>query len=421
MLIQTRNQALHDIATLARKHQLGLDDIAAALTAAEISPVTPARNVSQIIISILSYIGGLMVFSGLYIYTEMQWSGFAPLERVLITLGPGIVAQVLAVACLRDERYHKASAPLQLIASVLQPTGLLVFLKEYFPPSPHPELAISLVFLILGLQQAVLFRGYGQTLMVLSAVVFSFTGLGALLYWLHADLAFSGLVLSFAGLCLTQGLSRSRHHMLAPWLFFFFGCSFLQGLFPLLSPAHSQWLYVMTAGVLAGAVILYCILSFKRPHAVALFFAIVSYFMFLLEALGLLHMPDGLAMMVIGLAGCAVAYDLARGIQKGLTPVLYLVFAGMMSTGMFELVRKTPYDPMMIGFGALMMYISVVLGSRMVLAVSVLSLLGFFAYYTDRYFAHVVGWPLALIGFGMVLILTSVYAVKLGRKITKTT
>lgn len=418
MLPRTRDQALNTIVTLARQHNLGAGDIADAL--ARQDEVAPEHNVGQIIIRILSYIGGVMVFAGLGIFAGMEWKNFSGIERVLITLGPGLVTLVMAVACLKDARYEKASTPLLLISAIMQPTGLLVFLKEFFPPSPHPELAIGLVFLILGVQQAALLFKFRRTLMVLLSIAFGFTGLAAILYWLRADIAFAGVVLSFAGLCLTQGISKSQYNALTPWLFFAFGLSMLQSLFSLLSEYHPNWFYVVVSGVMAMAVVLRCLEAFKVARPYTMFFAIVPYLFYLLGALGQLHAPEGVSLLAIGLAGCTVAYSLRGHLQEPVAPLLYLVFAAMMSAGMFDMVRNTPYDVLMLGFGAGMMYVSVVLGSRMLLTVSVLSLLGFLSYFTDHYFAHVVGWPLALIAFGICLILVSAYAVKLGRKITKT-
>ena len=72
----------------------------------------------------------------------------------------------------------------------------------------------------------------------------------------------------------------------------------------------------------------------------------------------------------------------------------------------------------MIGYGAGLMYLSVVIASRTLLFVSVITLLGYLVSFTKTYFADAVGWPIALIGLGLALILISSYAVKLGQKIT---
>jgi len=419
MLIQSRDQALREISRLAEKHNLGLDDIAAAITPGT-STAKAERNIGQIVIRILSYIGGLMVFAGLGIYTEMEWKNLSSLARVIITLGPGLVGLVMMLACLKDARFEKASTPLLLISALLQPTGLLVFLHEYFPPSPHPELALALVFLTMAAQQAILLQKFGRTLMLLLAIGFGFSGVGDLLYWLRADMAFSSVVLSFAGFCLTQAISVSRHRALVPWLYFAFGCGLISGLYGVLSPLGPNIFYVIIGGALALSVVTESLRVFTVSRPVTLFFAVVPYLFFTLGALDRFLGADGIDALLIGLAGFAVAYGLREGLQQKLTPVLYLVFGGLMNAGMYDLVAKTPFDVLLVGFGAGLMYVSVVLGSRMLLAVSVISLLGYLTYFTDRYFAHVVGWPVALIVLGLILMLISVYAVKLGQKITKT-
>jgi hypothetical protein len=52
------------------------------------------------------------------------------------------------------------------------------------------------------------------------------------------------------------------------------------------------------------------------------------------------------------------------------------------------------------------------------LVVSVFGLIGYLSYFTYEYFANVIGWPVAMIVMGMVMIGVSAYAYKLGQGIT---
>ncbi|MEE8084940.1 MAG: hypothetical protein V3T46_06960, partial [Alphaproteobacteria bacterium] len=52
---------------------------------------------------------------------------------------------------------------------------------------------------------------------------------------------------------------------------------------------------------------------------------------------------------------------------------------------------------------------------RAMLVVAVFGLIGYLSYFTYQYFANVIGWPVALIVMGLVMIGVSAYAFKLGR------
>lgn len=65
-----------------------------------------------------------------------------------------------------------------------------------------------------------------------------------------------------------------------------------------------------------------------------------------------------------------------------------------------------------------MVIASVMVKSRALLIVSTISLLGYLGYFTNEYFADVTGWPLALMCMGILMIVISAYAVKLGKKIS---
>ncbi len=52
------------------------------------------------------------------------------------------------------------------------------------------------------------------------------------------------------------------------------------------------------------------------------------------------------------------------------------------------------------------------------LVVSVFGLIGYLSFFTYEYFANVIGWPVAMIVMGMVMIGLSAYAFKLGQGIS---
>jgi len=61
-------------------------------------------------------------------------------------------------------------------------------------------------------------------------------------------------------------------------------------------------------------------------------------------------------------------------------------------------------------------YLSVVLRSRTLLVVATLAILSYTGYFTTEHFAESIGWPLALVAFGLFMIGLSAFAVRIDRQ-----
>ena len=122
-----RQDALVEVVDLITRHGLTIDEVSAALSGHE----NGAQRSSGVISRIFAYLGGIFVFVGLGIFVAMRWDELGPAGRVLLTLGPGLCLFVLALVCTTDARLEAAATPLFLVAGLVQPTGILVMLKEY--------------------------------------------------------------------------------------------------------------------------------------------------------------------------------------------------------------------------------------------------------------------------------------------------
>ncbi len=412
----SKAEALSLIKTYALQYRISIEEIAALLTAAD-APEPAKKRSGQIMSTILSYLGGLLVFAGIGIYTGIVWDSLSPALRVFITLAPGVVALILGILCLKDEKYQRASTPLLLIAALLQPTGLLVYMKEYMEPSGNIELALAAVFSLIGLQQALLFRKFNRTTFLFFAVMFSFAGATALLNWLDADYELAGFGMSFAGLCLTSWIGRGEHRILAPWFLVIFGGGLVSSLFAITANPDSSTFFILLSLSVFAAVLVGIIKTAQMPRHNILAFGFFAFLSAAGTALDNLGADPALTALICGASGVAAGYALSNTMHGKAAHYLYIIFGITLSWGVYDLTKDTGFDIAMIGFGAAAMYLSVVIASRVLLTVSVLSLLGYLAYFTDTYFADVVGWPIAMIVFGLALIMISSYAMKLGRTI----
>jgi hypothetical protein len=109
----------------------------------------------------------------------------------------------------------------------------------------------------------------------------------------------------------------------------------------------------------------------------------------------------------------AVGVD--RSGRSEITPFWYFAGATAFLYGFFDMVERTPLEITFLAVAAGFVYGSVLLHSRTLLAVGTIAILAYTAYFTGEHFVDSVGWPLALVAFGLVLIGLSALAVRIDR------
>jgi hypothetical protein len=306
--IDARTRALEEIAAIARQHGLSAGEIATAIGA---PPNAAGETRGRVVlVRVLGFLGGMFVFAGVGVFIALQWSQMNSAARVVVTLGSGLAAFVLAMLANREFRFDKATTPLLLIAAVLEPTGMLVAFQEF---------------------------GSGGD-------------------WRVASLITSGaMTLQFAA---TFGRLR---------------------------------------------------------RSAPLFMAVVFGTLFWWTALDLLDVDEKVIALVLGGSILLTAVGIDRTAHRDITPVSYLLGAAAFLYGFFDAVERTPFEISFLAVAALFVYLSVVLHSRMLLFVATMAILGYTAWFTEEHFANSVGWPLALIVFGMLMIGLSALAFRIDR------
>jgi hypothetical protein len=304
-----RSAALATIARLAAEHELSLDDIAAALRAAP-ATLDPSPRTTALT-RLLAYLGGVFVFAGLGVFIAMQWDEMNSAARVVITLGSGVAAFVMAVVAARDARLAAAVTPLDLIAAVLQPFGMLVAMREYSSGGDWHYASLTTAGVML-LQQLLAFYALRRSAAVFAALLFGAILVATALDLLDARDHAIALTVGVTLLCLTVGIGRTRH--------------------------------------------------------------------------------------------------------AAVTPFWYFVASALTLWGLFDAVQGTAVEVLFLGAACAAVYLSVLVRSRAVLVVATIAILGYVGYFTAENFANTVGWPLALIAFGLVMIALSVAAVSISRR-----
>ena len=309
---QDKQKALKEIAAIAQRNNLTGADITTYLDGTSTTDTTTGRR-GQSLPLMLAYLGGICILAGISAFIGMQWAALLGLQRVIITLGTGIVCFILGVLAAKDSRFTHAIAPLFLIAAVLETSGLFVVLHEYGRANAGGMGPYAAIFAIMLCQQLVTFYALG------------------------------GSVLIFISL--------------------FFWAAFLGTIFTMLDFA------------------------------------------------------PGLNAFVTGVSLLLMAYSIAtRGYQR--IGAFWYCLAGLyILGGSFAFLENTWLEIAYPVINLILIYLSLRCYSRSLLTISVLGLLAYLGYVTDHYFANIVGWPIALIVMGLVMIGISSYAYKLGRTI----
>ena len=303
-----RRRALDEIASIARVHQLSAAEIAAAV--GEPAAVEPASRARGVMVRVLGVLGGSFVFAGISAFIALQWDSMNSASRVIVTLGPGIVALVLGVMASRDARFAKATTPLLLVAAILQPTGMLVAFEEFGTGGDWRWASLT-VTAVVAIQFGSLFGSMRRSTVLLVAVLFA-----ALFWWTAFDL---------------------------------------------------------------------------------------------------LNLDDALVGMLLGTMLLLAAVGAARIGHADITPLIYFVGAVMFLYGFFDAVEDSPVEVLFLAVAAGFVYLSVFLHSRTLLVVATLAILAYTGYFTSEHFADSIGWPLSLIGFGLVMIGLSALALRIDR------
>ncbi|HNQ91729.1 MAG TPA: hypothetical protein PKI93_02245 [Alphaproteobacteria bacterium] len=148
-----------------------------------------------------------------------------------------------------------------------------------------------------------------------------------------------------------------------------------------------------------------------------LFFTTFFFFAFLHSLMSWVEVDEEYGALTLGLSGLMVAWGIGKT-QHAVTSAFYYFWgATFTAAAAFDLLEDTPADVLLIGVSAAIIYLSTLAASRTLLTVGVISLLAYLGYFTDEYFKNIVGWPIALIVLGLIMIGISIFAVKLGKKI----
>lgn len=417
-LTTPQKQALEQIKTLCADHGLTLDQIKHVLPppTAKNAPEKTKNEKGGFLTAMLGYLGGTLIVAGFFFYASIVWGDLGSLGRVLLSLGTGMLCFFIGGVLQKKDDLHKAAPFLWTLAFLLIPTGLFVFLKEYIP-GDDPIMGGVIVFgICAAMFSAMWMKTKTRTLFTYSAFfLIAFTGT-----------AYEKLDLNTPGMWLFTGISilLTGYHLYkngdrwgADRILGFGAVALTSSTYYFLG--NTDYDILMVSIMLALVFVAYIMRCWQ--------FLILSVIIFI--ALAGKHYgftagyrDNDLLRLTAAVTGISMAFTghwiATHTISRKLIPgTWYFLGSCLFFSAVMGLLYDTPYDIAFIIFPSATLYISLQLRSRALMVSSLLAILSFISYYTFKYFADTVGWPLAMMVTGMVLLALGSLAMKMNKRI----
>ncbi|HPB90950.1 MAG TPA: hypothetical protein PK372_09035 [Rugosibacter sp.] len=242
--MSTQQDALIEVVDLIKRHDLRIEAIAAAL---DNEGALQTEKSASILSRLFGYIGGIFVFAGIVIYVSMQWDELNAVSRIILTLGTGFSAFIMALVCMSDERFEKAATPLFLVAVVLESAGILVTLKE-FSRGGDPAYGLLFLHAVMAIQQSCAFYARQRTVLALTTTYFVVGFFSIAFDLLEVNRHLIGIAIGLSLLCVGWRMGGSRHKSAAGLVYFFGSILFLGASYDWLRGMHIDIVFPALAG-----------------------------------------------------------------------------------------------------------------------------------------------------------------------------
>lgn len=365
--VTDKRSALESIAQLMRNYDITLAEVDAAFHApATGGPVAEPRSRGDIAKTLFIYLGAIFILAGISTYIGTFWQSMGSVMRVFMTLGVGYILLVVLLSALYENKYPKLILPLALASVFVMTGGWFVLIHEVFPHGENWRLAVLSVFGVMALQQGALFGKYRLTVLAFTALFFVYGFMQVGLDLLDVPTAYIAIVMGASLFLVASALEDTPYRVLAAPALLIGICWMNGGLFDRVAMATSAtW-----------------------------------------------------ANLLIGVSVMSAAYGLQQARRySGLSGIGYFIGSIMAYAGLFDLVHNTSFELAYLAVTASVLYACVVLQSRALLFTTVMAMLGFIGYYTAKYFANSLGWPVTLVLMGVAFLGVGTLALKVRRKI----
>lgn len=358
--------ALKYITQLMNTYDISSTEIEDAFQAAASNTTTTTRSKGSIAKTLFAYLGAIFILAGIGTYVGMFWNSMGGVMRVLVTLGVGYFLLIVLVSALHENKFPRLILPLTLSSVIMMTSGWFVLIHEVYPQGDNWRAAVLFVFGMMTLHQGVLFAKYRRTVQALTALFFVYGFLDVGLDMLGVPIPYIAIVLGASVFLVGTALEKTSHRLLA-------------------EPA-----------LLIGV----CWLNSGLFDRIAIFTS------------------TNWASLITGVSVIFTAY----GMQKAeryprLITIGYFIGSIMAYGGLFDLVHNSSVELLFLAVAASLLYACVVLQSRALLLTTVIAMLAFIGYFSEKHFANSLGWPVTLVLMGIAFLGIGSIAIKVKQRI----
>lgn len=359
--------ALKYIAQLMNTYDITPDEVETAFHAsASDSTAATKRSKGDIAKTLFAYLGAIFILSGIGTYIGMFWDSMGGVMRVFVTLGVGYVLLTVLVSALHENKFPKLILPLTLASVFMMTGGWFTFIHEVFPRGDNWRVAVLFVFGMMALHQGALLWKYQRAVLAFTTLFFVYGFLNVALDLVGVPLAYVAIVLGASLFLVGTALEKTSYRVLAEAALFIGVCWMNSGLFDrIVEFTSANW-----ASLITGVCVIFAAYGMHKadryPRLVAL-----GYFI-----------------------GSIMAY-----------------------AGLFDLVQNTSVELIYLAVTASVLYACVVLQSRALLLTTVIAMLAFIGYFSEKHFSNSLGWPVTLVVMGVVFLGIGAIAINVKQRI----
>lgn len=364
--VKDKPGAIKYITQLMTTYDITPNEVESAFLTPASESSTATRSKGDIAKTLFIYLGAIFILAGVGTYVGLFWNSMGSVMRVIITLGVGYVIFVVLASALYENKFPKLIFPLTLASVFMMTNGWFVLIHEYFPRGDNLRVAVLFVFGVMALHQGALFSKYPRTVLAFTVLFFAYGFLDVGLDLLGVPVPYISIILGASLFLVGTALEKTSHRLLVePALLI--GISWMNiGLFDRIATFTSaNW-----ASLITGLCLIFAAFGMHKAE----------------------RYPR-----LIGLG--------------------YFIGSIMAYAGLFDLVQNTSVELIYLAVTATFLYVCVLLQSRALLLTTVIAMLAFIGYFSEKHFANSLGWPVTLVLMGITFIGIGAIAIKIKQRI----
>jgi hypothetical protein len=364
--VKDKPSAINHIKQLMNTYDITPAEVESAFLTPASESATAARSKGDIAKTLFIYLGAIFILAGVGTYIGMFWNSMGSVMRVIITLGVGYVLFVVLASALYENKFPKLIFPLTLASVFMMTNGWFVLIHEVFPRGDNWRAAVLFVFGVMALHQGALLSKYPRTVLAFTALFFAYGFLDVGLDLLGVPISYISIILGASLFLVGTALEKTSHRLLV-------------------EPALLIGISWMNIGLFDR------IASFTSANW---------------------------ASLITGLCIIFAAYGMYKADRyPRLIALGYFVGSIMAYAGLFDLVQNTSVELIYLAVTATFLYVCVLLQSRALLLTTVIAMLAFIGYFSEKHFANSLGWPVTLVLMGITFIGIGAIAIKIKQRI----